>query len=268
VKASGAHRLADGGALVVRTRAGLCIVVTALALSAITVACQRPCDFARDNCRIGQACAFVAPGKPPECVETSELDVELMPPFTPGQEFWCSQAGRSSAGRTHSFQHDLFALDLASQSPDPVAIVAPVAGEATVFDDCDDERDSSSIANNDSDCGAGYGNHIRIWDGHRIFLLAHLARIDIHNGPVERGQRVGLMGCSGRAGHRHVHFAITTLGKHDNRATILASPAATGSIPVRAKILARRPDDEIGTPLWQDLFECSPTAATALPFVR
>ena len=96
--------------------------------------CSKPgvCRYDNPNCGNGEVCAFVEPGKS-RCITYADIALELQAPFRPGDPFWCSQGGRSAVGRTHSFEGDLFALDLASASPAAgVAVVSPVTGTAYV----------------------------------------------------------------------------------------------------------------------------------------
>jgi hypothetical protein len=108
-----------------------------------------------------------------------------------------------------------------------------------VFDDCA-ERDSEATAHNNSPCGLGYANHVKIWDGKNIYLFGHLARVLARPGPIHRDEVLGVMGCSGAAGHRHVHFSVTRPAPDDDVEKILATPGWWGHVPVRYRLNARK----------------------------
>lgn len=191
-------------------KASILIVACVLVATCAVAACSKAksdCDYQNPSCGDGRVCAFVERDQS-RCIAFVDATLDLQPPFKSGQQFWCSQGGKSPRGRTHSFQGDLFALDLPSTSPGDVEVVSPVAGTAYVFDGCD-EREAGANAHNDSRCGLGYGNHVKIWDGSNIYLFAHLATVRVAPGPVQRDRVLGIMGCSGAAGHRHVHITVT-----------------------------------------------------------
>lgn len=209
-------------------------------LSMFAGACSRraACDYEHASCQPGETCAFVEGGSA-KCVAFSEEPLELSPPLRRDAPFWCSQGGRSKAGHSHSFQGDLFALDLAATSTsDPVELVAPIDGTAYVYDECE-ERSSDAKAFNDSKCGLGYGNHVKIWDGRNIYLFGHLARALVKPGPVKRDDAIGVMGSSGAAGSRHVHVTVTRPNPGQDPSEILKTPGITGDVPVRYRLVAR-----------------------------
>ncbi len=210
----------------------------AILSASIDAACSKAnCDYDSPSCGEGRVCAFVEPGKS-RCVQYVDAALDLQPPFKPGHQFWCAQGGRSASGRTHSFQGDLFAMDLPSVSSGEVEVIAPVAGTAYTFDGCE-ERDPGPTAHNDSRCGLGYGNHVKIWDGTNIYLFGHLARVRVQPGPVQREQVLGVMGCSGAAGHRHVHLTVTRPLPGEDVDKILGTPGWKGQMPVRYRFVAK-----------------------------
>gem|GEM_PF-6051997 len=171
-------------------------------------------------------------------------------------------------GRTHSFQGDLFALDLASASPSGgVTIVSPVDGTAYVYDECE-ERDSGADAHNDSRCGLGYGNHVKVWDGTNIYLFGHLARVQVKPGPIRRDAVLGQMGCSGAAGHRHVHLTVTRPRPGEDVERILATPGWKGQTPVRYRLVARDAVTKAPVVERPDTLRCADDRAHAKLFVR
>jgi hypothetical protein len=202
-----------------------------------SVLSERECGYGKsaEGCDLNTVCAHVERDQPARCVPFATEDESLAPPFVSGLSFWVGQRGRSPKGRSHSWRNDLYAVDFVPSSRVPqVAVAAPSAGQAYIFDGCE-ERDSGPDSNNDTSCGLGYGNHVRIWDGRNLVLLAHLARITIANGPVTRGQVLGLAGSSGRAGYRHVHVTVTRPASDSAVQEILANSGWMGSIPVRVR---------------------------------
>lgn len=210
---------------------------TLLSIEVVEIGKETLCDYEKPSCASAtSACAFVERGRS-ACVDSAVLEAPLGSPFRATQRFACTQRARSEAGRTHSFIGDLFAVDLAStRDAKSVEVLAPVSGEATVFDGCDAERADAPGARNDSRCGLGYGNHVRIWDGTNLVMLAHLAQVRATNGPVKRGDVVGVEGVSGAAGQRHVHVTVTRPRPTDDIRKILGNPGWKGQVPVRWKL--------------------------------
>jgi hypothetical protein len=243
----------------------LAYVVTALALSGCSR--QSPCRYDAPTCAKGEVCAFVEPGTS-RCIAYADVTFEVQAPFRPGDSFWCSQGGKSPTGRTHSFQGDLFALDLASASPSSgVTILSPVDGTAYVYDACE-ERDSGADAHNDSRCGLGYGNHVKVWDGTNIYLFAHLARAHVQPGPIRRDDVLGEMGCSGAAGHRHVHLTVTRPRPGEDVERILATPGWKGQTPVRYWLAAHDAATKASVVAQPDMLSCADERTKAQLFVR
>ncbi len=244
------------------------VVLTALALCGCS-GCSKPgtCRYDTSNCGKDEVCAFVEPGKS-RCITYADVSLELQAPFRPGDSFWCSQGGRSPVGRTHSFQGDLFALDLASASPsNGVTIISPVDGTAYVCDECE-ERDSGADAHNDSRCGLGYGNHVKVWDGTNIYLFGHLARVQVRPGPIRRDDVLGEMGCSGAAGHRHVHLTVTRPRPGEDVERILATRGWKGQTPVRYRLVAHDAVTKAPVVGQPDMLSCADERAQAKLFVR
>lgn len=67
------------------------------------------------------------------------------------------------------------------------------------------------------DCGGGWGNHIRIKHSNGYSsLYAHLASLNVKNGQsVKGGQRIGVMGNTGRSDGKHLHLELWE--PNDNR---------------------------------------------------
>jgi hypothetical protein len=101
-----------------------------------------------------------------------------------------------------------YALDFAQPSDPVVVVVSAAAGRVSYL--------SSGSAAGDVDAGLGYGNHIKILHpgGYNTFY-AHLDETVVRVGDrVESGQPIGTMGRTGRAGSRHLHFALHSSNTH------------------------------------------------------
>ncbi len=62
-------------------------------------------------------------------------------------------------------------------------------------------------------CGRGYGVCSMIDHGGGITTLyAHMSRKEVSGGPVERGQVIGYVGCTGSCETPHVHFEVRQSG--------------------------------------------------------
>lgn len=209
-------------------------IVVVVVVASLRCTRSKNCDYAANNCASGTICAHVE-GTTAECVPYVERSSKVRVPVV--ESIWCSQGGRSARARSHSFAGDIYAVDIvpASVAAD-VAVVAPVGGTLYVFDDCDAERDSTVEANNTSRCGLGYGNHVKIWDGEHVFLLAHFARIEARAGEIKAGERLGTVGVSGAAGHRHVHLTLSKFSASDDRERVLATAGWKASVPVRFRL--------------------------------
>jgi hypothetical protein len=197
----------------------------------------RPCayDPRDESCGPHAVCALVERDRSPRCVPFATEEAPLAPPFAPGRPFWVGQPGRSPEGRSHSWKNDLYAVDFVPlRTAREEIVTAPVDGEARVFDGCE-ERDRGPDSLNDTPCGLGYGNHVRIWDGRNLLLIAHLASVSIQDGPVRRGQPLGWAGSSGRAGYRHVHVSVSRPIPGQPPEVILREPGWVGPIPTRVR---------------------------------
>lgn len=79
-------------------------------------------------------------------------------------------------------------------------IYAPMSGEVLVRDDG----------------SKGYGLHIKIRDGKKEVVLAHLSRVFIKSGEwVNIGDRLALMGNTGLSSAKHLHYALRYLVEGD-----------------------------------------------------
>jgi hypothetical protein len=219
------------------------------------------CDYAHPSCDPGHVCARTdhSPSSMrAECVQIEELDAPLRAPFVDGHAFACAHGPYGPLGR--AFVRDPFAVDLSSRGADAGVVVAPIDGEAFVFDGCE-ERDDRPDAKNDSTCGAGYGNQVKIWDGQTLVLLAHLSKVTIKNGVVHAGQPVGVEGNSGAAGSRHLHIQVTRPGKGEDVRKIFTTPGWGGRVPVRFRLNLREREGAAVVVRSADELSCSDDAA-------
>jgi murein DD-endopeptidase MepM/ murein hydrolase activator NlpD len=69
----------------------------------------------------------------------------------------------------------------------------------------------------------GYGNTVEISHGSGLVTqYAHLSSISVSNGKkVERGEKIGLVGATGRADGPHLHFEVRIGGTPRNPANYL-----------------------------------------------
>lgn len=239
--------LTAGGILFVRTKFGP----------------AKACDYgAPTGCGPNEICA-VSVGGQGRCLLYATQSEPMIPPFPAPTAFACRQGPRAPKEQSHAWATDVYAVDLMpSPSVAEAEVVAPISGEARVYDRCE-ERDASPNATNSSNCGAGYGNHIRIWDGTDIVLLGHLARATVKDGArVERGQRIGIAGVSGSAGARHVHLVVTRLRPGDYVDTILQNPGHKGGVVTNGVMLLRDPSGRAVTKHFDEL-GCAKDAAEA-----
>lgn len=207
----------------------------------------KACEYgAEGGCRPNEICA-VSVGGQGRCLPFATQSDAMLPPFPASTAFACRQGPRAPKDQSHAWATDVYAVDLMpAEAVAEAEVVAPIAGEARVYDRCE-ERDASPNAKNSSNCGAGYGNHVRIWDGTDIVLLGHLARATVKDGTrVARGDRIGVAGVSGSAGARHVHLVVTRLRPGDYVDTILQNPGHKGGVVTNGALLLR---DASGAPV-------------------
>ncbi len=222
------------------------------------------CDYGGGpaSCGENQICAISVGGQG-RCLPFASQSSPMAPPFAAGVSFACTQGPRAPKERSHAWATDVFAVDLMPVEDKPeVEVVAPVAGEAHVFDRCE-ERDAGPSARNDTNCGAGYGNHVRIWDGTDLVLLGHLARVTVKQGAqLKRGDVLGIAGASGQAASRHVHLVVTRLRPGDHIGAILGSPGHKGGVVVRGLLEAKKLPGGAVESVAFDALECAEKPST------
>lgn len=223
----------------------------------------KACDYGapEPGCVANEICA-VSVGGQGRCLNFTAQTEPMAPPFPHGATFTCRQGPRSAKDKSHAWATDVYAVDLMPASILAEAVVvAPVDGEARVYDRCE-ERDASPKAQNTSNCGAGYGNHVRIWDGTDLVLLGHLARVTVKDGaPVKRGDPIGVAGVSGAAGARHVHLVVTRLRPGDHIGTILTSVGHKGGVVTRGLVRVKKADGTLTNATFDEL-GCAETSET------
>lgn len=125
-------------------------------------------------------------------------------PFNSGREIFCDQGATSPEGNSHTYKNTLYALDLASKKgSSPASIYSSTDGIVIAYDECSEHN---------SNCGAGFGNHIKVLRSDGILVLyAHLDSVTVKTGEVVRlGQFLGVEGDTGLTGknNRHLHFSV------------------------------------------------------------
>lgn len=104
-------------------------------------------------------------------------------------------------------------MDLASLLPWPndAAPVYAAADGQVVATHRKCPSPANAVANPPAgECNGGWGNTVLVRHGADVFTLyAHLSKVEVRNGCVERGQRIGLAGSSGSVGlPTHLHFDV------------------------------------------------------------
>lgn len=171
----------------------------------------------QNHCTVDQRCLnnFTNFGQlgPATCEAIpAEAHQELDLPFDRDTEAVCTH---SSGMGSHSSLNGYYALDLATEYQLPAAtIYASSAGQAFVFGGPDGslcpEPEGTAAGAEGSDCGSGWGNNIVVLhlDGTAAFYV-HLDHPLIQNGvTVQKGDPIGVMGWTGQAGHRHLHWSV------------------------------------------------------------
>ena len=98
--------------------------------------------------------------------------------------------GSLSRGFGYDGDHFHEGLDIDGETGDDVVAAAPGVVVAT-------------------SCGSGYGNCTVVDHGHGLSTIyAHLSEQTVTSGSVERGQVIGLMGCTGSCTGSHLHFEV------------------------------------------------------------
>jgi hypothetical protein len=225
----------------------------------------KACDYQESGgrpCGDNTICAMHVANQA-RCLPFASQSNAMTAPFRADVRFACTQGPLAPKGRSHSFATDAYAVDL-MPAPDAAeaVVVAPLDGEVHVYDRCE-ERDASPNAHNDSPCGAGYGNHVRIWDDTDLVLLGHLARVTVKEGArVKRGDPIGIAGASGQAGSRHVHVVVTRLRPGDHIGTILSSVGNKGGVVTKGLMRARKADGGTDGAVSFDALDCAETPKT------
>ncbi len=224
----------------------------------------KTCDYKESRgrtCGENTICAMHVANQA-RCLPFATQSNAMASPFRSDVAFACTQGPLAPRGRSHSFATDAYAVDLMPSAEVAEAVVlAPLDGEVHVFDRCE-ERDASPGARNDSPCGAGYGNHVRIWDDMDLVLLGHLARVTVKEGArVKRGDPIGVAGVSGQAGSRHVHVVVTRLRPGDHIGTILGSVGTKGGVVTKGLFRLEKVDGVAGAVSFDEL-DCADKPTT------
>ncbi|MFH1131976.1 MAG: M23 family metallopeptidase [Pseudomonadota bacterium] len=193
-------------ALIVAT---ICLVIIGIAI--LFCFAHKKCIVGQHGCGDGLICAKGS--RPPfsqaYCVEEhqSASGVFLLPMDQPAGVI-CTQSGKNPNG-SHGFINTLFALDLSSPLDSlPATIYAVHSGE--VIKTNSECVDPGTAVNNADNCGDGFGNYVVIDHGDDVVsFYAHLASVSVKNrDKLKAGDKIGVEGITGQAGHRHLHFSI------------------------------------------------------------
>lgn len=177
---------------------------------------QSSCNIEKNNCSIGSVCVNTFKGKS-ECKpipETAPLNNFILP-FDKNTEVICTH---SMGVGSHSWVNAYYALDLANPYNEPPAIIrASADGTAFVFYGkdgklCQEPKGPRNNTETDN-CGNGWGNRVKILHENGYFsFYVHLSSVQIRNGQnVKQGDPIGIMGATGQAGHRHLHWSVNKL---------------------------------------------------------
>lgn len=105
-------------------------------------------------------------------------------------------------------------LDIGPSSNDVDYVIASVGGKVVqVNNTC--SNNGKFLDGNESNCGGGYGNYIKIQNGSNYFVYAHLYPDSIRvkrDDVVNQGQIIAEMGNSGNTTGKHLHFQIEING--------------------------------------------------------
>lgn len=126
-------------------------------------------------------------------------------PFHAERGILCDQGALSSPEHSHSHVNTLYAVDFATpKNADPAGIFASIDGYVIAYDQC--------VQSNEKECGAGFGNTIKILREDGILVLySHLDKVAVKTGDyVQVGQFIGVEGNTGWTGfdNRHLHFSV------------------------------------------------------------
>jgi serine/threonine protein kinase len=169
------------------------------------------CEPASADCPTGEVCAR---GVDPRdwsygrCVPIRSSSREVSLPLRHSNGVRATHSGRDVDG-SHAYLDTLFALDLVAEADAAEPRGRVVAVDAGVVVDlhagCPEPPPGT-----DDPCGSGYGNHVRLrHDDGTYSFYAHLIDVTVHRGEhVEAGVPLGTEGWTGRAGARHLHFAM------------------------------------------------------------
>lgn len=127
--------------------------------------------------------------------------LELRLPLPGGVVALCTQGNESPEGYTHWFVHNRYSLDFAVRGEARVKVVAAASGEVIRVVDFEVES---------LEAGGGYGRQVVLrHEGGLTTRYAHLADVLAQVGErLEAGDELGLMGRSGHAYERHLHFSL------------------------------------------------------------
>lgn len=166
------------------------------------------CENRKNKNAMTESYCAPQPAYPPQ-----ELSFVL--PFDQNTEVVCTH---SSGQGSHSYSNAFYAIDLANDYEKEAPTVRAAAdGVAYVYGnenggDCPKPPGTAKFAQS-SICGNSWGNHIKILHaGGYYSFYVHLDHPLVKSGDaVKQGDPIGVMGWTGAAGHRHLHWSVQKL---------------------------------------------------------
>lgn len=166
------------------------------------------CENRKNKDAVIESYCMMKPAYPPE-------EIRFALPFDHNTQVVCTHAPGEGS---HSFSNAFYALDLATDYDAPAATIRAAAdGVAYVYGnenggDCS-EPPGTAKQSQGSICGNSWGNHIKILHAGGYFsFYVHLDHALVKSGDVvKQGDQIGVMGWTGAAGHRHLHWSVQKL---------------------------------------------------------
>jgi hypothetical protein len=219
------------------------------------------CEIGKNTCPQGSTCSIKK--NQGLCLKVDQNpQFKAILPFEDYQPVRC-KAGFNSEDQFFVYDHNIFAIKFSGlKGLTALKVKAVAAGKAYIYDECP-MRENISGDHARSNCGLGYGNHVRILhaDGH-MTVYGNLSEILIkHDQEIEKGQEIGIEGASGSASRRGLIFSVH---KPWNAKILLSRPGQVGkSYPF--KIFYRTATES--APTWRSSLELLCGSGVNIPFI-
>jgi murein DD-endopeptidase MepM/ murein hydrolase activator NlpD len=137
-----------------------------------------------------------------------------------------------NGNRTHGWYNCLYATDFASSPESPPGEIL-AAGDGKVVNLNLQGNSSEAASAPGENEGNGFGKWIAIENKNsEISFYAHLSKVIVEVGDlVKKGQKIGVEGVSGQAGHRHLHFSIQRCTENPKKKEFPLHPLYYYTIP-------------------------------------